>query len=63
MGGLNFQTEHHLFPAISHVHYPALNKILVPLCEKYNVKYNEMPTFSGAVASHVRYMKSLGEAA
>jgi linoleoyl-CoA desaturase len=52
-----------LFPAISHVHYPALNKILVPLCEKYNVKYNEMPTFSGAVASHVRYMKSLGEAA
>jgi linoleoyl-CoA desaturase len=63
MGGLNFQTEHHLFPSISHVHYPALNKILVPLCEKYNVKYNEMPTFSYAVGSHVRYMKSLGEAA
>lgn len=63
MGGLNFQTEHHLFPSISHVHYPALNKILVPLCEKYNVKYNEMPSFSYAVGSHVRYMKSLGEAA
>ena len=63
MGGLNFQTEHHLFPNISHVHYPALNEILVPLCAKYNVKYNEMPTFTYAVGSHIRYMKSLGEAA
>jgi linoleoyl-CoA desaturase len=63
MGGLNFQTEHHLFPNISHVHYPALNEILVPLCVKYNVKYNEMPTFTYAVGSHIRYMKSLGVAA
>lgn len=63
MGGLNFQTEHHLFPSISHVHYPAMNAILVPLCEKYNIKYNEMPSFGYAVGSHIRYMKSLGEAA
>jgi linoleoyl-CoA desaturase len=21
-GGLNFQIEHHLFPKISHIHYP-----------------------------------------
>jgi len=40
-----------------------MNKILVPLCEKYNVKYNEMPTFAYAVGSHIRYMKSLGVAA
>src|SRR5262249_43461598 len=25
VGGLNFQIEHHLFPRISHVHYPALS--------------------------------------
>jgi fatty acid desaturase len=24
VGGLNFQIEHHLFPRISHVHYPAI---------------------------------------
>ncbi|WP_206367399.1 fatty acid desaturase [Sphingobacterium sp. SGR-19] len=23
--GLNFQVEHHLFPKVSHVHYPVLN--------------------------------------
>jgi len=28
VGGLNYQVEHHLFPRISHVHYPALNKIV-----------------------------------
>jgi len=27
VGGLNFQIEHHLFPRISHVHYPAISKI------------------------------------
>ncbi|MEO6328873.1 MAG: fatty acid desaturase [Ginsengibacter sp.] len=26
VGGLNFQVEHHLFPRISHVHYPVLVK-------------------------------------
>src|SRR6478735_4708173 len=25
LGGLNFQIEHHLFPGISHVHYPAIS--------------------------------------
>src|SRR5436190_1306878 len=25
LGGLNFQVEHHLFPRISHVHYPQLS--------------------------------------
>lgn len=63
VGGLNFQVEHHLFPSISHVHYPALNKILVPLYKKYNVDYHEIDTFGKAVASHIRYMKTLGEAA
>ena len=28
VGGLNFQIEHHLFPKISHIHYPAISKII-----------------------------------
>lgn len=28
VGGLNFQVEHHLFPRVSHVHYPAISKII-----------------------------------
>ena len=26
VGGLNFQIEHHLFPKVSHVHYPAISR-------------------------------------
>ncbi len=60
MGGLNFQVEHHLFPMISHVHYPELNKILKRVCDKYNVHYNEMPTFWSSIKSHIRWMKKMG---
>src|SRR5690606_34885041 len=41
LGGLNFQVEHHLFPRISHVHYPALNKIVQQTCREYNIQYIE----------------------
>lgn len=53
LGGLNFQVEHHLFPKISHVHYPALNKIVKQTCDEYNVKYNEFRSFRKAFQSHV----------
>jgi linoleoyl-CoA desaturase len=60
MGGLNFQVEHHLFPNISHVHYPKMNEILKELCVKYNIQYNEIPTFWQSVVSHIRWMKAMG---
>ena len=62
MGGLNFQAEHHLFPNISHVHYPKLNQILKSTCEKYGVEYKEIPTFWQSIVSHVRWMKTMGQA-
>jgi linoleoyl-CoA desaturase len=37
VGGLNFQIEHHLFPKISHVHYPAISKIIKQTCEDFNI--------------------------
>src|SRR5210317_431083 len=61
MGGLNFQVEHHLFPNISHVHYPKLNQILRSTCEKYGVEYKEIPTFWQSIVSHVRWMKTMGQ--
>jgi len=60
VGGLNFQVEHHLFPRVSHVHYPAISKIVKANCEKYNVPYNQFPTLTSALASHIRFMKFLG---
>jgi linoleoyl-CoA desaturase len=59
-GGLNFQVEHHLFPRISHIHYPALNKVVKEVCAEYDVKYMEYPTFFQALRSHVAYLKLVG---
>lgn len=61
VGGLNFQIEHHLFPRVSHVHYPAIAKIVEGKCKEYNLPYNSYPTFTSALASHYRVMKQLGE--
>src|SRR6185295_14544382 len=60
VGGLNFQIEHHLFPKISHVHYPAISKIIRKACEDYGIKYLEYPKVRLAVASHVAYLRQLG---
>jgi linoleoyl-CoA desaturase len=61
VGGLNFQVEHHLFPRVSHVHYPAIRKIVKQTCEQFNISYNEFPTMTSAVVSHFRMMKQLGK--
>ena len=60
VGGLNYQIEHHLFPRVSHVHYPAISKIVQQHCEQHNVPYHSYQTMSSAVWSHIKTMKSLG---
>jgi linoleoyl-CoA desaturase len=61
VGGLNFQIEHHLFPRVSHVHYPAISKIVKETCESFDLPYNSYPSMSQSIASHFRMMKKLGE--
>lgn len=60
VGGLNFQIEHHLFPKISHVHYPAISKIIRKACEEYGLAYIEYPKVRYAVASHVAFLRQMG---
>lgn len=60
LGGLNFQVEHHLFPKISHIHYPALQKIVRKTCEQYNVRYRSFPTLFQAINSHFRMLYLMG---
>lgn len=62
VGGLNFQIEHHLFPRISHIHYPAISKLVQKCCREHNLPYHYNPTVLGAMASHFRVLKALGEA-
>lgn len=59
VGGLNFQVEHHLFPRISHVHYPAISKIIKKACQEFGIPYIEYPRMRLAVASHIAYLRSL----
>ena len=61
VGGLNYQVEHHLFPRVSHIHYPAISKIVKEKCAEFKLPYNQYTTFSQAIASHFRVMRKLGE--
>jgi linoleoyl-CoA desaturase len=61
VGGLNFQIEHHLFPKISHIHYPAISKIVKAVCLEYQLEYIEYPTMTKAIGAHVRYLKLMGK--
>jgi linoleoyl-CoA desaturase len=60
LGGLNFQVEHHLFPAISHVHYPKISKIVEATAKEFNMPYKIEKTFVGAVAEHAKMLWKLG---
>jgi linoleoyl-CoA desaturase len=60
LGGLNYQVEHHLFPKISHVHYPAIQKILQKNCEQFGVEYRSFPTLIAAIRSHYRMLRFMG---
>ncbi|MEM7550562.1 MAG: acyl-CoA desaturase [Bacteroidota bacterium] len=59
-GGLNFQLEHHLFPNICHVHYPAISKILQKTTSEFNLPYHAKKTFLGAIYAHYKMLKDLG---
>lgn len=61
VGGLNFQVEHHLFPYISHVHYPQIAEIVKATAEEFDVPYLESKTFMGAVGSHFSFLYDLGK--
>ncbi|MEI7589692.1 MAG: fatty acid desaturase, partial [Chitinophagia bacterium] len=61
VGGLNFQIEHHLFPKISHVHYPAISKIVKKTCADFKLKYIEYPTVLSAIKAHVQYLKLMSK--
>jgi linoleoyl-CoA desaturase len=58
-GGFNAHTAHHLFPRISHVHYPVVTRII-----RENLKKNELPynsfSFINGVRYHLIFLKKMG---
>jgi linoleoyl-CoA desaturase len=59
-GGLNYQVEHHLFPRVSHIHYPMLSKIVRSKCQEFGLPYHSIPSLGKAVTAHFRYLKVMG---
>lgn len=59
-GGLNYQVEHHLFPRISHIHYPQISKIIKDVCTQYDIKYLEYPNVYQALRSHIVHLRNIG---
>lgn len=62
IGGLNFQIEHHLFPKISHIHYPAISRIVRGVCKDFNIPYIEYNTMGSALIAHIKFLKRMGAA-
>jgi linoleoyl-CoA desaturase len=60
LGGLNYQIEHHLFPRICHVNFPALSKVVEETCREFGVKYTEHKSVWAGVASHFRWLRRMG---
>jgi len=60
LGGLNFQIEHHLFPRICHVNYPALSKLVEATCREFRVRYTEHSSVWAGLVSHFRWLRRMG---
>jgi linoleoyl-CoA desaturase len=60
LGGLNYQTEHHLFPQVPHTAYPLIAPVVREVCDRHGVRYNVHPTLRVAVRSHYRHLRQLG---
>jgi linoleoyl-CoA desaturase len=60
VGGLNFQIEHHLFPRISHIHYPAISELVEQTCREFGIKYTVHRSFWAGIASHFRWLRRMG---
>jgi linoleoyl-CoA desaturase len=60
VGGLNFQTEHHLFPRICHVHYPEIAPIVEATAKEFGISYIYNETIGKAFKSHMNVISKLG---
>lgn len=60
LGGLNFQIEHHLFPRVCHIHYPALARLVEETSREFGVRYHAHRTIWAGMASHFRWLRGMG---
>jgi linoleoyl-CoA desaturase len=61
VGGLNFQVEHHLFPRICSIHYPAISGIVESVARKHQIAYYNQHSFLSAIFSHYQTLRKFGK--
>ncbi len=61
VGGLNAHVAHHLFPAVSHAHYPAISAIIERLARRHQITHRRT-TWIGLIGAHFRHLRRLGQA-
>jgi linoleoyl-CoA desaturase len=59
-GGLNTHVAHHLFPHFSHVHYPAISKIIAEVAKEQDLPYVVNKNMWVAAWSHILFLRYLG---
>ncbi|MGB0523614.1 MAG: fatty acid desaturase family protein [Flammeovirgaceae bacterium] len=60
VGSLNANVPHHMYPKVSHVHYPKLSAIIQTLADQYGVPYHRKSLWE-ALRSHVLHLKKLAQ--
>ena len=60
-GGLNMQIEHHLFPKVCHIHYPAISDIVKQTAGDFGLPYYENTSFATALVSHFKVLRRFGK--
>lgn len=60
-GGMNYQIEHHLFPTVCNIHYPAISKVVREVCKERGLQYNYLPSVFDAHLSVFRNYYYLGQ--
>ena len=61
-GGLNYQVEHHLFPKVCHLHYPALSRIVADVAQRHGIEHRTKSTFGAALLAHFQHLHAMGRA-
>jgi linoleoyl-CoA desaturase len=59
-GGLDHQTEHHLFPRVPHTAYPEITTVVTEVCERFGIPRHVQPSLRAALASHARHIRAMG---
>lgn len=55
--GFNHHLTHHLFPFISHAHYPKITILIKELSQKYQIANHPQPSIFAAIKSHFKLLK------